>query len=104
MTASISPIAPKMPESTAERRLAYAQAIASTRIEGHEPAAEFLADVQQAIDGQLSDEQLIERAIARGQSQSQGQDVQAWLRNVCINGARMSTDEAYRQQVNRLVS
>ncbi|MFG6448870.1 hypothetical protein ACG0Z6_11555 [Roseateles sp. BYS180W] len=42
------------------------QALASTRIEGHQPSAEFLADMQAIVDGQLGAEEarrkLIERA------------------------------------------
>lgn len=52
--------------TVAERRMRLEQALASTRIEGHQPSPEFLADMQAMVDGQLGAEevrrQIIERA------------------------------------------
>ncbi|MBB2487500.1 hypothetical protein H5407_19880 [Mitsuaria sp. WAJ17] len=41
------------------------QALASTRIEGHQPSAEFLADMEAMIDGQLDAEEVRRRIIER---------------------------------------
>ncbi len=53
----------------AERRLAYEQALANTRIEGHVPTAEFLADCEAEIQGTMTLEQvharILERALAK---------------------------------------
>jgi len=43
------------------------QALASTRIEGHQPGTEFLADMQAMVDGQLSAEEVRRRIVARAQ-------------------------------------
>lgn len=42
-------------------------ALASTCIEGHQPSAEFLADMQAMVDGQLSPEEVRRRIIERAQ-------------------------------------
>jgi hypothetical protein len=44
------------------------QALASTRIEGHQPSPEFLADMEALITGQLSDEEVRARIVARAQA------------------------------------
>jgi hypothetical protein len=49
----------------AERHLAHEQALASTRIEGHQPSAEFLADCEAVIDGRMSHEQARAASLAR---------------------------------------
>lgn len=54
--------------SLAERRMRLEQALANTRIEGHQPSAEFLADMQAMVDGQLSAEEVRRRIIERAQS------------------------------------
>lgn len=56
------------PRSEAERRMRLEQALASTRIEGHQPSAEFLADMQALISGQLSDDEVRERIIERARA------------------------------------
>ena len=56
------------PRSVAERRMRLAQALASTRIEGHQPSGEFLADMQAMVDGQLSDEEVRRRIIERARA------------------------------------
>lgn len=55
-----------MPKTTkAERRMAHAQALASTRIEGHKPTPEFLADVGAVIEGTMTIEQAGAASLAR---------------------------------------
>jgi Antitoxin VbhA len=51
--------------SQAERRWAHEQALASTRIEGHVPAPEFLADCEAVIAGTMTTEQAQARSLAR---------------------------------------
>ncbi len=55
--------------SEAERRLAHEQALANTRISGHVPTPEFLADCEAEIQGTLTLEQVrarsLERALAK---------------------------------------
>jgi Antitoxin VbhA len=41
------------------------QALASTRLEGHEPSPEFLADCEAMVTGQISIEEARERIIDR---------------------------------------
>jgi hypothetical protein len=43
------------------------QALASTRIEGHTPSSEFLADMEAMISGQLSAEEVRRRIFERAQ-------------------------------------
>lgn len=43
------------------------QALASTRVEGHVPTPEFLADMEAMVTGQLSAEEVRQRIIARAQ-------------------------------------
>ncbi|MGM9517012.1 antitoxin VbhA family protein [Roseateles sp. DB2] len=61
----MSPTPP--PRSLAERRMRLEQALASTRIEGHQPSAEFLADMEAMVDGQLGAEEVRRRIIERAQ-------------------------------------
>jgi len=49
----------------AQRRLAHEQALASTRIEGHLPSAEFLADCEAVIEGSMTTEQARAASLAR---------------------------------------
>lgn len=58
--------------SVAERCQRLEQALASTRISGHEPTPEYLADCQAFIEGQLSVEELRERIIERAKDADQG--------------------------------
>ncbi|MCH7344478.1 antitoxin VbhA family protein [Pelomonas sp. CA6] len=53
--------------SVAERRMRLEQALASTRIEGHLPSAEFLADMQAMVTGQLGAKEVRRRIIERAQ-------------------------------------
>jgi hypothetical protein len=49
----------------AERLLAHDQALASTRIEGHAPTPEFLADCAAVIEGTMTREQARAASLAR---------------------------------------
>ncbi len=49
----------------AQRRMSWEQALASARIEGFEPGAEYLADVEKNILGELTDEEFREKYIAK---------------------------------------
>lgn len=51
--------------SEAERRAAHEQALASTRIEGHVPTAEFLADSEAVITGAMTEAEARARSLAR---------------------------------------
>ena len=52
-------------KTEAERRYAAAQALASTRIEGHVPTPEFLADWEAVIAGTLTGDEARARSLAR---------------------------------------
>lgn len=49
----------------ARRRLAHEQALASTRIEGHQPSPEFLADCEAVIEGTMTHDQARAASLAR---------------------------------------
>ena len=49
----------------AERRWAHMQALASTRLSGHEPTPEFLADCEAVINGTMTQEQARAASLAR---------------------------------------
>lgn len=53
--------------TVAERRMRLEQALASTRIEGHQPSPELLADMEAMVTGQLSAGEVRRRIIARAQ-------------------------------------
>ena len=53
-------------EHLAERRYAIDQALASTRLSGHVPTAEFLADCKAYVTGELTDEDVCARSLAPG--------------------------------------
>ncbi len=55
----------------AERRIAHDQALASTRIEGHEPTAEFLTDCEAVIAGTMTREQARAASLARALAEDQ---------------------------------
>ena len=42
-----------------------AEALASSRLEGLDPTGEFLADAEAVVSGELDEEELLDRAIAR---------------------------------------
>lgn len=49
----------------AQRRYANDQALASTRIEGHVPTPEFLADCEAVIAGKMTNDEARARSLAR---------------------------------------
>ena len=49
----------------AQRRLAHEQALASTRIEGHQPSPEFLADCEAVVEGTMTRDQARAASLAR---------------------------------------
>lgn len=49
----------------ATRRLAHEQALASTRIEGHEPTSEFLTDCEAVVEGAMTRDQARAASLAR---------------------------------------
>lgn len=51
--------------SKAERRYAQEQALANTRIAGHVPSPEFLADFDAVVEGNMTCEQAIKASLAR---------------------------------------
>nr|WP_317623808.1 antitoxin VbhA family protein [Acidovorax sp. SUPP3334] len=55
----------------AQRRMAHEQALASTRIEGHQPCPEFLADCQDVVDGAMTRDQARAASLARAQAKDQ---------------------------------
>jgi hypothetical protein len=59
----------------AERRMRLEQALANTRIEGHQPSAEFLADMEAMITGQLDAEEVRRRIIERAQAAERGLNI-----------------------------
>lgn len=65
----------------AQRRLAHEQALASTRIEGHKPSPEFLADCNAVVDGAMTREQAraasLSRALAKDKAAGGGATVPA---------------------------
>lgn len=54
-----------MTTTKAQRRLAHEQALASTRIEGHQPSPEFLADCEAVIEGAMTRDQARAASLAR---------------------------------------
>lgn len=52
-------------ETPAERRAHLDQALASTRLEGHVPTPEFLADCEDYIAGRIAREEILAREVAR---------------------------------------
>jgi hypothetical protein len=52
-------------QKRAERRGAWEQALASTRLEGHVPTPEFLADVEAEIEGKMTGDEVRARSLAR---------------------------------------
>lgn len=49
----------------AQRRLVHEQALASTRIEGHQPSPEFLADCEAVVEGTMTRDQARAASLAR---------------------------------------
>jgi hypothetical protein len=63
--------------TVATRRLAHEQALANTRIEGHIPTPEFLADTEAVIAGKITPDQAraasLARALAKDREASGGE-------------------------------
>lgn len=59
---------PTITTTKAQRRLAHEQALASTRIEGHQPSEQFLADCEAVIDGTMTREQARAASLARARA------------------------------------
>ena len=51
-----------------ERRRSLAQALASTRIEGHVPSPEFLADCERFARGEITQEDIRAASLARARA------------------------------------
>lgn len=51
-----------------QRRAAFDQALASTRIEGHEPTQEFLGDCEKVIAGEMTDEEMAAESLRRARA------------------------------------
>ena len=49
----------------AERRFAHEQALANTRIEGHVPVPEFIADLDAVVEGRTTYDEVIAASLAR---------------------------------------
>ncbi|MGQ0584258.1 MAG: antitoxin VbhA family protein [Reyranella sp.] len=52
-------------ETAAERRSGLDQALASTRLSGHVPRPEFLADCEDYIAGRITHEEILAREVKR---------------------------------------
>lgn len=52
-------------ETEQDRRYSMAQALASARIEGHVPSAEFLADCEQFVLGEMTSDEMGAASLAR---------------------------------------
>jgi Antitoxin VbhA len=70
--------------SEAERRIAAEQALANTRIEGHVPTPEFLADFDAFIQGTLTLDDVRERSTERARALDQAARTQASLQKTEI--------------------
>jgi hypothetical protein len=57
--------------SEAERRWAHEQALANTRISGHVPTPEFLADAEAVIKGTMTSEHARAASLARALAKDQ---------------------------------
>ena len=55
-------------ETAAERRASLDQALASTRLEGHVPTPEFLADCEDYIAGRITRDEVMARSAARARA------------------------------------
>ena len=66
--ASVLPLLEEIGMTTttkAQRRLAHEQALACTRIEGHQPSREFLADCDAVVEGTMTRDQARAASLAR---------------------------------------
>lgn len=58
-----------MTVSEEERRWNWKQALASSRLEGHNPTPEFIADCEAVIKGTMTHEEIRARSLARAMDQ-----------------------------------
>jgi hypothetical protein len=65
------PQAKALERTSAQRRLHLEQALANTRISGHEPTAEYLADLEALMAGALSEDDVRQRIIDRASKADQ---------------------------------
>lgn len=80
---TIRPIESTMTQtSKAERRWAHEQALASTRIEGHQPSPEFMADCEAVVEGTMTNEAARAASLARALARD----------GRVVDGGRRSTD------------
>lgn len=56
----------------AQRRKSWEQALASARIEGFKPSAEYLADVERNITGELTDKAFEEKYLGKAKKKGGG--------------------------------
>jgi len=69
-------------EAIARRRWASQQAIANCKIEGFEPSAEFLAEKERIIRGEITIEESKARIIAKWKAVGAAQEPQDGKRNL----------------------
>jgi hypothetical protein len=55
-----------------EHRFHFAQALASTKIEGHTPTPEFLQDCDAVVKGKMTTENALSAALARARQAAAG--------------------------------
>lgn len=61
----VQPQAQALGRTSAQRRLHLEQALENTRISGHEPTAEYLADLEALLAGSLNEDEVRQRIIDR---------------------------------------
>ena len=64
-----------------DRRRSLAQALANTRIEGHTPSPEFLADCERFARGEITQEDVRAASLARAQAAERGATTRAKVRD-----------------------
>lgn len=63
---------PSAEASRARCRWANEQALASTRISGHEPSQEFILDCEAVVNGTLTESEARERSLHRARVRDEG--------------------------------
>ena len=61
----------------AERCFAHEQALANTRIEGHVPEPELIADLAAVVEGRMTYDEVIAASLARAIGRDAAADIQA---------------------------
>lgn len=64
-----------------ERRRSLTQALANTRIEGHVPSPEFLADCERFARGEITQDDIRARSLARAQGADRAATAPARVRD-----------------------